>query len=166
MLGNSLADIAWQKAGIVKPNSNVFSHVQPNECVPVLQTRCNEKKAYLHFVPKYSSYKWKTHIKTKGGHSNIDQLNASLAIQLSFDWIKHNPAKISNKLITKILNAEINGMCLEIFDEVITGIGLCKWPGRFQCIQHEKIRFYIDGAHTVESMQLCIKWFKDQIKYR
>lgn len=44
ILGNTLSEIAWQKAGIIKSKCNVFSSVQPNECVNVLQQRSADKQ--------------------------------------------------------------------------------------------------------------------------
>jgi folylpolyglutamate synthase len=37
----------------------------------------------------------------------------------------------------------------------------CKWPGRNQIIESENklCKYYIDGAHTVESMEQFVEWF-------
>ena len=35
----------------------------------------------------------------------------------------------------------------------------CKWPGRFQQITHHGVHFYLDGAHTKESVQHCANWY-------
>jgi len=37
------------------------------------------------------------------------------------------------------------------------------WPGRFQAIQDGGISWYLDGAHTKESMILAVKWFYAQV---
>lgn len=44
ILGETLREIAWQKSGIIKPNCNVFSSPQPDECVNVLQERSADKQ--------------------------------------------------------------------------------------------------------------------------
>ncbi len=40
------------------------------------------------------------------------------------------------------------------------GLKECKWPGRNQIIQSKNplITYYIDGAHTIESVQQFIAW--------
>lgn len=43
LLGNTYRDIAWQKSGIIKPGSSVFSAQQHQECIPVLLDRSKEK---------------------------------------------------------------------------------------------------------------------------
>lgn len=45
----------------------------------------------------------------------------------------------------------------------ILGLKLCKWPGRNQIIELKTSRsiitFFLDGAHTAESIQHCVEWF-------
>lgn len=43
LLGRTYQDIAWQKSGIIKFNSSVFSTHQNDECIPVLFERAREK---------------------------------------------------------------------------------------------------------------------------
>lgn len=43
LLGNTYRDIAWQKSGIIKYGSSVFSSHQNDECIPVLLERAREK---------------------------------------------------------------------------------------------------------------------------
>ncbi len=47
----------------------------------------------------------------------------------------------------------------------INGLSNCKWPGRNQIIQSQNpaITYYIDGAHTVESVQQFIDWFNSTV---
>lgn len=44
LLGNTLADIAWQKSGIIKMGCHVFTSPQPSECKEMLLSRAAEKK--------------------------------------------------------------------------------------------------------------------------
>lgn len=43
ILGNTLTDIAWQKAGIIKQNSDVFTVPQPDECMETIRNRCADR---------------------------------------------------------------------------------------------------------------------------
>ncbi|KAJ8931424.1 hypothetical protein NQ314_015663 [Rhamnusium bicolor] len=36
------------------------------------------------------------------------------------------------------------------------------WPGRYEIKQLRNIRFFLDGAHTIESMIVCANWFKEK----
>eukprot|EP00894_Picocystis_sp_ML_P003769 jgi/Pico_ML_1/54286/g4658.t1 len=42
------------------------------------------------------------------------------------------------------------------------GLRQASWPGRSQVVQEsEDITYYLDGAHTAESMDACAQWFAD-----
>ncbi|GFR81677.1 folylpolyglutamate synthase [Elysia marginata] len=43
----------------------------------------------------------------------------------------------------------------------VQGLKACYWPGRTEIIRHEGITYYLDGAHTGESIENCAQWFKD-----
>lgn len=43
LLGDTYQEIAWQKSGIIKTGSSVFSTHQNAECIPVLLARAQEK---------------------------------------------------------------------------------------------------------------------------
>ncbi len=45
----------------------------------------------------------------------------------------------------------------------LKGLAQCKWPGRNQIIESSNgCTYYLDGAHTVESMQQFVEWFLKQ----
>lgn len=58
-------------------------------------------------------------------------------------------------------------MCLEknlpnnfkLSPTTINALKTAFWPGRFQILNENNLTFYIDGAHTVESIKLCAEWF-------
>ena len=52
VLGDTLPQIAWQKAGIVKPGMHVFTPAtQEPEVLEVIVQQCKEMAAFLHVVP-------------------------------------------------------------------------------------------------------------------
>lgn len=142
MLGNSLADIAWQKAGIAKPGCTVFSLPTTNEVAAVLRSRCEERGAQLRWVPAWDAYVWP---KTTVDGDEVDwtsvranpmrQLNGSLAIQLSYDWIRQHPDRVGDREVVRLLTQndnEADGWCLDVLGPVARGLKECQWPGRFQ----------------------------------
>lgn len=53
MLGNSIEEIAYQKAGIIKPDSHIFtSESQPESVLAIFRDCCKEVNATLHVVPE------------------------------------------------------------------------------------------------------------------
>lgn len=45
---------------------------------------------------------------------------------------------------------------------MLTGLKETRWPGRCQIAldqQVERVKWFLDGAHTVESLECCGDWF-------
>lgn len=71
--------------------------------------------------------------------------NASLAVALARSFLG-SPIPIEGGLPAKF----------------ITALQKTKWPGRCQTVvdpNRQNITWYLDGAHTVESLKCCIQWF-------
>ncbi|KAH8313923.1 hypothetical protein KR067_001235, partial [Drosophila pandora] len=159
LLGGTLEQIAWQKAGIIKPGSHVFTHVGQEQCLRVIRERIEEKKATLFVVPptedyfqedkKYSRY-WTT-------FNHFIRLNGSLAIQLASDWLSRQS---KDNLTPK--NWSPNEVYMN--DVVLEGLVNTHWPGRCQLVDWRGMRLHLDGAHTIESMAVCTDWFVKSIK--
>ncbi|XP_067636246.1 folylpolyglutamate synthase, mitochondrial isoform X2 [Eurosta solidaginis] len=150
LLGDTLHEIAWQKAGIIKDHSDVYTSVTQKECLDVIKERAKERNASLHIVPEYKQYIDKP--ETEELLSNLNEvikLNGSLAIQLAYDWLRKN-GFTSYKQIKPT----------ELTSEVEIALKLCRWPGRCEILSVENLNFHIDGAHTAESMRVCTNWFK------
>ena len=102
-LGNTLAEIAAEKAGIIKPRTPVVSAPQQNEAASVISARATECNAPLEFVSgTYSA----SHIALAGVHQ---QQNAALAI------------------------AALRAAEIKVDDDAIRfGLATVSWPARFQ----------------------------------
>lgn len=83
--------------------------------------------------------------------------NALTAIELCKIWLK------------RIRGTELDQDVPEGFKK---GLELVKWPGRGQQLSIKDTKYatsknnatwYLDGAHTIESLQVCAEWFKDTI---
>lgn len=114
---------------------------------------------------------------------DVQGMNASLAIQLSHTWLKRQREKrchVDNKSIHSHLNnyknasqtekysceQSIEGLAIDfrkLPKETLAGLANCQWPGRYQVFPSvggdPDLTFFMDGAHTKESIQLCAKWF-------
>ncbi|KAK9761512.1 Folylpolyglutamate synthetase [Basidiobolus ranarum] len=150
ILGTTISEIAWHKSGIIKNATPVFTVPQLPEAMEVIETRAKEKKALCSIVKPYSSY---SNAPKNLGLSGKHQLeNAALAISLCHSWL----SKKRPNMLAKTAEGEIP-------QSFIHGLEQVTWPGRGQRLQVEKIpnvTWFIDGAHTLESMQICAEWFK------
>lgn len=178
VLGHTHEDVAWHKCGIIKHGSNVFSTPQHKEYMPTILNRVREKEvrpkakenvnstinisqlfqANLKFVPEFIDYKYDDEqVFAEIVRNPTKRLNASLAIQLCYDWIRRNEHKVSDKSILEQLKVDQSG--LKLHKKIIAAISGYNWPGRCQKLTYRSMTIYIDGAHTIESTKLCIDWF-------
>ncbi|XP_043660694.1 folylpolyglutamate synthase, mitochondrial [Drosophila teissieri] len=153
LLGRTLPEIAWQKAGIIKAGSHVFTHVTQPICLDVIRQRTQEHSATLYEVPPTEDYFrsdayapiWQT-------FSHLIRLNGSLAIQLAGDWLtqsgrqQHTPNEV------------------RMDPQLLGGLISAHWPGRCQLIEWHNMRLHLDGAHTLESMEVCTDWFAKSVR--
>lgn len=149
MLGNTIESIAWNKTGIFKPGSPAFVSIQREypDIKHYIEKRASELGASsLEFV---SSDKL-TNVSL-GLQGDFQKDNASLAIKLAAAHLSH--------LGVKDLPASD---FLYLPTKFVTGLTEAKWDGRCQVIQDkpgfEDITWFIDGAHTMESINVCTEW--------
>ncbi|XP_034670835.1 folylpolyglutamate synthase, mitochondrial [Drosophila subobscura] len=157
LLGKTLGEIAWQKAGIIKPGSHVFTNVDQPECLEVICQRAQEKKATLHVVPPTREY-FRSEIGAKlwDTFNEIIHLNGALAIQLASDWLSRTAGP---------LHHDYNLDEVKLEPKMLLGLQNAHWPGRCQLVEYKGLRLHLDGAHTVESMTVCTEWFVKNIKH-
>lgn len=145
----------------------------------------------LYVVPDFKTYLFPPGSKMKQLPVELEAycMNMSLAVQLAHAWmrIKNKTDSLSLK---RVPNKESKYIIEEMSSEIIprhicksnnvhtedlfvkdipldTLLGLknFRWPGRFQTLHTNYAKFYLDGAHTKESMELCAEWFSNKNRY-
>lgn len=167
MLGDTLDKIAWHKAGIFKPNVPAVSVQQPKDGMEVLKDRAKEIGCPLFLAPNLDAYDWKSRCVELGIPGVHQQWNASLALQLSHFWIKdHKLGIVDRQTFYRDWrggdgdhDSLVNGQYLTVSDAMAAGLHKCVWPARSQKLSGPGITYYLDGAHTTESLQLCADWY-------
>jgi len=143
-LGDTLAKIAFEKAGIIKANVPVVVYPQESEAFEVIEKVSNEKNSELFRVSL----------------GNLKVKNSDLASQ-SFDFPFENE-KIEDVTVNlagshQILNAAtaltalmlLKKMGLTIsLTSIKEGIFATKWPGRLEILQKNPL-IILDGAHNL-----------------
>ncbi|CAH2267674.1 jg15694 [Pararge aegeria aegeria] len=174
ILGNTLPEIAGAKAGIMKRGCEAFTVNQPPEAMDVLRNASSNVECSLNVVPDFNTYKFQNGCKLSI-KLEAYQINASLAIQLSHAWMRLARRNASYTLLRKQMNGNITTDGIEttntakgneepvlvdtLTKETVLGLKECEWPGRYHIIKTDYGQFYLDGAHTKESMEICAQWF-------
>lgn len=156
ILGNSIESIAWSKAGIAKPSIPVFTIDQEqNAATEVISERSKEKNCPL-FICKSLSDDAPVELGIKGP---AQLKNAALACQLARHFLKTLGLKNSSQLPNFPEDQKIDTKLAELPNFFTDGLMNCSWPGRCQIVKLPQITFFLDGAHTKESMENCLSWF-------
>ncbi|KAJ1902194.1 Folylpolyglutamate synthetase [Kickxella alabastrina] len=143
-LGSTIREIAWHKAGIIKPHVPVFTVPQPPEAMRVIEQRADDRQAQLSVASYASDTAAGRALGIPGDHQRT---NAALAEALSREWIR-----------CKLPDADPCAISRWVAD----GLRTAHWPGRSQTFVSPRcsaLTWHVDGAHTPESMAACAQWF-------
>ncbi|ESO06650.1 hypothetical protein HELRODRAFT_64438, partial [Helobdella robusta] len=147
VLGSTIEEIAWNKAGIFKEYIPALTVPQNADAFKVLQERSIERKAPLiQCVPDERM----THVQL-GIPGFMQAYNASLAVKICEMWMEDE----NKHLITNHPDSYIT--------RLFEGLTNCNWPGRCQKVERGPVMYYLDGAHTEESIDVCTKWFLEEM---
>ncbi|XP_015930520.2 folylpolyglutamate synthase, mitochondrial [Parasteatoda tepidariorum] len=171
LLGGTITEIAEQKAGIMKSGVPAFTVSQPENALRVLRKKAQVVQCPLVLSPPLESYENKISLGIQGV---VQSVNASLALQLSHCWLTSIKFIDQNSSSTQqlqhfenlYLNEELPLMIADTFfinKETHLALENCIWPGRFQTLEKDRLTFYLDGAHTHESMKHCGRWFEEAV---
>jgi len=161
ILGDSLEEIAREKAGIIKPGCWVVLSPQPEEAASVISDICREKEAKVVQVGKDVTWR-----KTGG-----DLRHQSLVIDGRTNKYQGSIPLLGD---FQLENAAVAVAALEILAsagfaisaaDIAQGLARLKWPGRFHILQ-EHPTVLVDGAHNVASMKGLVNNIKEYFAHK
>ena len=150
ILGNTLEEIALEKAGIIKENSNTIYCRQENCVDNIIIEKCNQKNNQLYMLD----------LKDVQNYSYNNEFQ-------EFDYKKYKDIKINLKGLKQVKNAIL---CLECFDilnkndfsidikDIKIGMKTVIHKARFETLKGEP-KVIFDGAHN----DSAIKNFRDTV---
>ena len=149
-LGDRIEKIAWEKAGIIKPNGLAFSANQQSEAEKVIRERAKDQNATLIFV--------KDEIENPRWENSMDGLNLSFELSGESYQIPMKAGggrQCEDALLATLALKKYFGSNLEK-STVTKGLAAWKLSGRFE-IRHfpspnGEVEIILDGAHTEESL--------------
>ncbi|EMG50824.1 MET7 Folylpolyglutamate synthase [Candida maltosa Xu316] len=156
MLGDNIQSITENKTGIFKKGAPavVSKQVQYPETHELIEKRAKELGvSSLEFVDSHDLPDVEL-----GLSGDFQKQNAALAIRLANTHLK----AIGVKEDLPEFNAD--GTIDKLSTKFLAGLANVDWPGRCQIIRNnpEGITWYIDGAHTIESIEASSTWFKQE----
>jgi len=148
ILGNTLSQIAFEKAGIIKNNSDVVLYPQEKEVEKVIENACYERNSNLHKARfediRVIDYNIEGQMFNFGLYENLKirllgdhQLkNAAVALE-TCKILAYKGYRITEKTIRK-------------------GLEETSWPGRMEVVCKNPL-VLIDGAHNIDGVRVLAK---------
>jgi dihydrofolate synthase/folylpolyglutamate synthase len=161
-LGDSLTDIATEKAGIIKPNVPCVISCQTDEVYQVLLAKCQELTA-----PAFC-YEYDFGLKKTDKGFNYLSNNANYEFPRPSLVGDHQLVNAASVIATiGLINKQFNITNKNIED----GLQNIKWPARIEKIPSTKyarmagkhVQIWVDGAHNSGGAQVLSSWIADNL---
>ncbi|ANP83198.1 bifunctional folylpolyglutamate synthase/dihydrofolate synthase [Bacillus sp. B25(2016b)] len=154
ILGNTLGEIAYEKAGIIKSGVPVITGVQDEEALQVIQNVAKENHANL--------YEMGNHFTALHKQSSED----GEQFDFTCPFASFEDVRITMKGSHQVGNAALALMAVMYVktyvsflieeEEIRTGLQEAYWVGRFEKLQSNP-DIIIDGAHNPEGIESLVK---------
>ncbi|RPB12953.1 folylpolyglutamate synthase [Morchella conica CCBAS932] len=147
VLGGTIEEIAWHKAGILKAGRPMFTAPQTEGALGVIRARVEERGAagvtVVGVHPQITSGEVRL-----GLPAEYQKVNASLAVAIAAEHLGCLGAPVETEVLPERFRKGL--------EEVV-------WPGRCQVKVEGNVEWCIDGAHTVESLSVAGEWFSGRV---
>jgi len=154
ILGDTLAAIAGEKAGIIKPGVPAICAPQPPEAQSVIEATCHELHAPLTVVGR--DWTWQP------GEASLDGQTFRVASDLAGNGdLCQQTYRLPLLGRHQRLNATVSIAALHALrgqgvaisaDNVFQGLAHVEWPARFEVLSRNPA-LVVDGAHNADSAQ-------------
>lgn len=168
MLGDTVEKIAWHKAGIFKKDVPAYTYQAgrnpPDDSViKVLRDRAEEKGTTLSVISDSDVATWEgvSNANLEGAHQKGNMALAMLAARqhlLSQGQSLATDRAFKNN--SALLPASLASAPEEPF---LAGLREARLRGRCEVIAQDHIQWYLDGAHTEDSMTQVARWFATKV---
>ncbi|MCX8132266.1 MAG: bifunctional folylpolyglutamate synthase/dihydrofolate synthase [Clostridia bacterium] len=145
ILGNTLPEIAFEKAGIIKHGGDVLLYPQRQEVEKVFEAACKERGAILQKAEIYEA-------EITGFSSEGQSFNYKNYIGLRITLLGDH--QVNNAVLAINAADMLNSKGFAISETSIrNGLANARWPGRLEVVSREPL-FIVDGAHNAEGARV------------
>ncbi len=169
-LGDTIAAVAYEKAGIIKPRIPLISGVADDEAREVIEKRCSAMQAELI----QAGVDFKVTETAAGRWCWQDRYPDTVMVE-----DLHLPAgggwQAANAACAVAAAVSLRAQGFIVSDEAIrTGLANSNWPGRMELLEiaetreHSSVvhRFLLDGAHNRAGIDYLMTALENQYSYR
>lgn len=150
ILGDSYAEIASEKAGIIKSGVALISAVKQPEALMVIEEKVKEKRASLYLLGK--EFRIHNHQSLENGEVfSVETIFQSFEnLQLSMLG-RHQTENAALAVMGSVYLSKLFAFYIKE-EHIRAGLKKTYWPGRFEILSSSPL-LLIDGAHNEEGME-------------
>ena len=162
ILGDTLAQIAAEKAGIIKPGVPLVSAPQPDEALAIIGGICDGQGAPLTLVGR--DWTWEPGAADLDGQAFTVRHGGQEGLELHLPLLgEHQLANATTAIAALGLLAQsglrVPGLALR------EGLGAVRWPGRLEVLGRDPV-VVADGAHNGDSARKLMAALQAMGHYR
>lgn len=135
ILGNTLPEIAAEKAGIILRGNDVFTHAQAPEIIDVFQRVCRQKEARLHIIEELQD-------TSLAALPLFQQHNMGLAIAAAGEALARRHRELKSEYIREAANTYV--------------------PARMETVRYQGKTIIVDGAHNGQKLRTLLESVKSR----
>ncbi len=159
VLGDTIAEIAAEKAGIIKDGVTVVSSPQVLEAIDVIREICSEKESRLITVGE--DITWQGHGQRQGssfGKQSIEVKGLNGKYELTLPLVGEHQIENAATAVGALEILDINSNHIE------SGLANVRWPGRLEILRKEPL-LIADGAHNGDSAKRLVVSLKQHFEF-
>ena len=160
LLGNTLEEIAGEKAGIIKSGIPTVIYPQKAEALKVIENKCSEMNSKL-YIANCDNFKFENVVNEDRPYQLL-RYNNEVDILLPLLG-EHQITNLSVAMtaIEVLNNINITNILL---DSIVKSIKKVKWKGRLEVLSKNPY-VVIDGAHNIQGIETLSRNIKKYFKY-
>lgn len=162
ILGDTIEQIAKEKAGIIKPGIPVVSCVEQPEAIAVLKETAAGQKSTLYLLGEQFFYE-RSQISEQGQDMQFRGPFRDFSLNLSMLG-EHQCKNAAGVMMVLEILRQYMAFCLEDAD-VLRGFRNTTWAGRLEQVFGNP-RIVLDGAHNPEGAESLAKSLRETFRYR
>lgn len=162
ILGNTIEEIANEKAGIIKDGITVVFYGENEICRDVIEKNAKEHGCETKIVVKDNIEIIRKENKAIDFYNtNMYDKYGLLSIEFPMEYQTIN-ASLAINAVDVILEKENIDITDDMVDSIKLGLSQTKWPGRMEEISKD---VYVDGAHNYEGVEAFCKYVSEVSKH-
>jgi len=162
ILGDTLALIAAEKAGIVKAGIPVVSAPQHEEALAVIQDVCQRQRAPLTLVGR--DWTWEAGRATLEGQEFIVRHGSEEAVALWLPLLGEHQLENATTAVAAVARLQEGGAVIPPA-AIRKGLRSVAWPGRFEVLSRAPL-VIADAAHNGDSARKLVAALRTYCDYR